>query len=164
MRLRLPSLIPGIRRKMTERIIPERRPSFCLGVADAATHGKLRVRVALVASMTLAAMGVMVASEALAHEPDGKALPVVVDVGAAVCVPCRMMKPVLERASEHYAGRAVIRMIDVRKDREALKTYGVRVLPTQIFFNREGERVAVHEGFLSEAELIRKLDQLVDEE
>ncbi len=96
------------------------------------------------------------------EEKDAQAdLPLVVNVGAAACVPCRLMAPVLERAARRYAGRARVRVVDIRTNREALKTYGVRVLPTQIFFNAAGERVATHEGFLSEAELTRAIDALV---
>lgn len=84
-----------------------------------------------------------------------------VNVGAAACVPCRLMAPVLERAARRYEGRARVLVVDIRTNREALKTYGVRVLPTQIFFNAAGERVATHEGFLSEAELTRTIDELV---
>lgn len=84
-----------------------------------------------------------------------------VNVGAAACVPCRLMAPVLERAARRYEGRARVLVVDIRTNRDALKTYGVRVLPTQIFFNAAGERVATHEGFLSEAELTRAIDELV---
>ena len=90
-----------------------------------------------------------------------EAQPLVVNVGAAACVPCRLMAPVLERAARRYEGRARVLVVDIRTNREALKTYGVRVLPTRIFFNAAGERVATHEGFLSEAELTRAIDELV---
>lgn len=90
-----------------------------------------------------------------------EAQPLVVNVGAAACVPCRLMAPVLERAALRYEGRARVLVVDIRTNRDALKTYGVRVLPTQIFFNAAGERVATHEGFLSEAELTRAIDELV---
>lgn len=133
----------------------------------------IRARRAVCSALAVAALFVVFAgrtsSAAYASEPRTvepvrearAARPLVVNVGAAACVPCRLMAPVLERAARRYEGRARVLVIDIRTNREALKTYGVRVLPTQIFFNAAGERVATHEGFLSEAELTRAIDELV---
>jgi thioredoxin 1 len=59
-----------------------------------------------------------------------------------------------------YAGRATIEFIDVWKDPGAGETYGVRLIPTQIFLDRDGKEVWRHEGFLPKAEIIAKLKEL----
>lgn len=140
---------------------------------DRAARFVIRARRAMCSTLAPAALFVVFAggtssaayaSGTRAAEPvqeTREAQPLVVNVGAAACVPCRLMAPVLERAARRYEGRARVLVVDIRTNREALKTYGVRILPTQIFFNAAGERVATHEGFLSEAELTRAIDELV---
>ncbi|MFW6216336.1 MAG: thioredoxin family protein, partial [Desulfohalobiaceae bacterium] len=63
------------------------------------------------------------------------------DLGADDCKPCKMMAPILEELKKAYAERAAIVFIDVRKNREAAKEYDIQTIPTQIFFNANGEEV-----------------------
>lgn len=94
-------------------------------------------------------------------EPVGGNLPMVVDVGSQYCVPCRMMIPVLESISKRYEGRVVVRVIDIRKEPKAAEELDVHIIPTQIFFNRAGEEVRAHVGYMSEAEMISEIEKLL---
>jgi thioredoxin 1 len=87
-------------------------------------------------------------------------LPKMIDLGADKCIPCKKMAPILAELKSDYAGRAAIEFIDVWKNPEAGEPYGVRVIPTQIFFDRGGKEVWRHEGFLAKAEIIAKLKEL----
>lgn len=87
-------------------------------------------------------------------------LPRMVDLGANACIPCKEMAPILVEVREEYAGRATIEFIDVWKNPEAGKPYAVRIIPTQIFFDRDGQEVWRHEGFLPKAEIVAKLKEL----
>ena len=60
-----------------------------------------------------------------------------IDLGATECIPCKMMAPVIEELKKDYAGRACIIFLDVWKDPAQAKKYGIRAIPTQIFFHRE---------------------------
>lgn len=84
-----------------------------------------------------------------------------VDLGAKACVPCKMMQPVLAAIEARYAGRASIVFIDVWEHRDQPQKFGLRVIPTQIFYDRAGKEVSRHEGFLDEKALADTLDRLL---
>jgi thioredoxin 1 len=84
-----------------------------------------------------------------------KGMPTMVDLGANECIPCKMMVPVMEKVEKKYQGKAAIVFIDVWKDKEPAKRFGIRAIPTQIFFDKQGKEVYRHEGFMSEAEIDR---------
>jgi thioredoxin 1 len=87
-------------------------------------------------------------------------LPRLVDLGKGTCIPCKMMAPILEELKGEYEGRAVVEVIDLRENGRAAADYQVRVIPTQIFFDANGEEVWRHEGFLPKDQIIAKLSEL----
>jgi thioredoxin 1 len=87
----------------------------------------------------------------------GEGLPHLIDVGRDTCVPCKMMKPILEELEEEYRGRVRVEMIDLRRDQEAAERYGVRLIPTQILFDSGGKEVWRHEGFISKEDIVAEL-------
>lgn len=89
-----------------------------------------------------------------------KKLPRLVDLGAAKCIPCKMMAPILESLKTEYAGRMDVEFIDVWKTPEAGKAYGVRIIPTQIFFGADGKELFRHEGFFGREEILAKWKEL----
>ena len=86
--------------------------------------------------------------------------PTIVDFGASTCVPCKMMKPIVEELQDEYRGRANILLIEIYDYRKLAAQYGVRAIPTQIFFDAEGKETWRHEGFLSKEEIVKQLDEL----
>lgn len=88
------------------------------------------------------------------------ALPRLVDLGASKCVPCKMMKPILDKLTTDYAGSMEVVFIDVWEDREAGKRHGIRMIPTQIFYDATGKELARHEGFMSEKDILAKWKEL----
>ncbi len=84
-----------------------------------------------------------------------KGMPTMVDLGANECIPCKMMLPVMEKVEKKYKGKAAIVFIDVWKDKEQAKRFGIRAIPTQIFFDKAGKEVHRHEGFMGEADIDR---------
>lgn len=86
-----------------------------------------------------------------------------VDLGAESCIPCKMMAPILDKLEREYRGRADIVFIDVRKSATEVPRFGIRAIPTQIFYNKSGMEVARHEGFLDENSIRETLDKLLAE-
>lgn len=86
-----------------------------------------------------------------------------IDLGAKSCIPCKMMAPILEKLEAEYRGKADVVFIDVREDVSQGQKYGIRAIPTQIFYNKKGEEVARHEGFLDEKSIRETLDKLLAE-
>lgn len=86
-----------------------------------------------------------------------------IDLGAKSCVPCKMMAPILEKLEAEYRGKADVVFIDVWQNPDKGKKYGIRAIPTQIFYNKKGEEVGRHQGFLDEKSIRAALDQLLAE-
>lgn len=110
----------------------------------------------------------LILSSAAGAYADTPAYPVpgtvtMLDLGAKSCIPCKMMAPILEKLEKEYKGRADVVFIDVRQNPDAGKKYGIRAIPTQIFYNKKGEEVSRHEGFLDEQNIRSALDRLLAE-
>ncbi len=87
-------------------------------------------------------------------------LPRVVDVGADKCIPCKMMAPILVELRQEYEGRVIVEFVDVWKDPKAGDPYKIRMIPTQVFYDAEGNEVWRHEGFLPKEDFIAKFAEL----
>lgn len=90
------------------------------------------------------------------NTPGDKARPRLVDLGADKCVPCKMMAPILEELSKEYADTFDVEFIDVWKNPKAGQEYGIRIIPTQIFYDAAGNELFRHEGFLGKEEILAK--------
>ena len=86
-----------------------------------------------------------------------KGMVTMVDLGANRCIPCKMMAPILERLQKQYAGRAAIVFLDVWEDPAPGSHFGIRAIPTQIFFNKKGEEMYRHIRFMSEEAIVKQL-------
>ena len=96
---------------------------------------------------------------------DFNALPVkgmvtMIDLGAKKCVPCKMMAPIMEKLEKTYDGKAAIVFIDVWEHREQAGRFGIRAIPTQIFYDADGKEKSRHVGFMSEEDIVKTLGQL----
>lgn len=118
-------------------------------------------RVALAMTWSVALLFFVVAASP-AFSAEQKTIPVkgmvtMVDLGAASCVPCKMMAPILDKLEKRYSGKAAIIFIDLRYEREAARHFGIRAIPTQIFFDKTGQEVYRHVGFMSEKDIVAQL-------
>jgi len=93
-------------------------------------------------------------------QPQGKALPRLVDLGAGKCIPCKMMKPILDDLKMNYAGTFKTEFIDVWEDADAAKPYNINLIPTQIFYGVDGKELFRHEGFFSKEDILGKWKEL----
>ncbi len=87
-------------------------------------------------------------------------LPRLVDLGADKCIPCKMMAPILAELAKEYAGQLDVVFIDVWKDHDAGKSYGIQLIPTQIFYDAAGRELFRHEGFFSKKDILAKWAKL----
>ncbi|HDP33737.1 MAG TPA: thioredoxin, partial [Candidatus Hydrogenedentes bacterium] len=82
------------------------------------------------------------------------------DLGADKCIPCKKMAPILDALKEEFKGQFDVEFIDVWKNPESSKKYGVRLIPTQIFFDADGTELFRHEGFYSREDILGKWEEL----
>ena len=84
-----------------------------------------------------------------------KGKPMLLDLGSATCIPCREMVPILDEVKKMYDGKAVVKVMDVYDNPEVANKYGIRVVPTQIFLDKDGKEVSRHEGFFSKEDIVK---------
>ena len=99
------------------------------------------------------------------HSSDFSNLPVKgmvtrIDLGAEKCIPCKMMAPIMKKMEKVYRDKAAIVFIDVWENREQAVRFGIRSIPTQIFFDSEGKEVHRHVGFMSEKGIVAQLKKM----
>lgn len=83
-------------------------------------------------------------------------LPKLLDLGAGKCIPCKMMKPILDELQRDYADRFITEFIDVWENPAAAKPFGIEVIPTQIFYDADGKELFRHVGFFGKEDILGK--------
>ena len=86
--------------------------------------------------------------------------PVLVDFTATWCGPCRALKPTVEALATEYAGRVKVTQLDVDDSPETAQQYGIRSVPTLLFF-KEGKVVGQLVGGVPRARLEGALRQVL---
>ncbi len=124
-------------------------------------------------TLLLLASMVVFASCSKAADPDstGEVVPgipvknsvTMVDLGAKTCVPCKLMAPILEELKEEYQGRAEIIFIDVwdKVNKGKAKAFKIMAIPTQIFYDKQGNEVYRHLGFMDKKAIVAQLEELL---
>ena len=80
----------------------------------------------------------------------------IVDFWAEWCGPCRMIGPIVEELSKEYADTAVIGKLNVDNNPEVSTEFGVRSIPTILFF-KGGKLVDKQVGVVQKSVLEGKL-------
>ena len=73
-----------------------------------------------------------------------------VELGSVNCIPCKLMVPVMEAVEHKYGNQLKVIFHDVIKQPEYGRQYGIRLIPTQVFLDRNGTELFRHEGFFAE--------------
>ncbi len=107
-------------------------------------------------SETAPAQPTVVATSEEQAAAKSETLPRLVDLGAGKCIPCKMMAPILEELKKEYAGTFSVEFIDVWENPKAGEEYGVRMIPTQIFYDGSGKELFRHEGFFGKEDILAK--------
>ena len=82
------------------------------------------------------------------------------ELGSLICIPCKQMEKVLESVREKYGDQIEVIFHDVKKNKEIIKKYKVKMIPTQVFLDENGKEIHRHVGFYPE----EKIDEFLQKQ
>jgi thioredoxin 1 len=84
-----------------------------------------------------------------------------IELGSVNCIPCKMMQPVMKEIEEEYADTVKVVFYDVwtKDGKKYGKQYKVKVIPTQVFLDENGEEFFRHQGFFSKEEIVELINE-----
>ncbi|TWP22524.1 thioredoxin [Apibacter muscae] len=86
--------------------------------------------------------------------------PVLVDFWAEWCGPCRSLSPVIDELSEEFKGKLKVVKIDIDANQNTPVEYGIRNIPTLLFF-KNGQLVEKVVGAQPKEALVEKIQNII---
>lgn len=86
--------------------------------------------------------------------------PMVVDFWAEWCGPCRMVAPIIDELATEYEGKVTIGKMDVDSNDEVVGRFGIRNIPTVLFF-KDGNMVDKVVGAVPKDTFVKKIEALL---
>ncbi|MFO7660602.1 MAG: thioredoxin family protein [Candidatus Cloacimonadaceae bacterium] len=120
---------------------------------------KICFRILLLSMFLLLSIALFAQTKGKTAKAKPKPLVTFIELGADSCIPCKMMRPVMEAVLKEYGDSISVVFYDVYKQREMGMRYNVRVMPTQVFLDKDGKEFFRHEGFYPKEEIIRLVDK-----
>jgi thioredoxin 1 len=82
-----------------------------------------------------------------------------IELGSVNCIPCKKMQPVMKAIEQKYGEKVKVIFYDVWTEEQQpyAQKYGIRLIPTQVFLDKDGKEFFRHEGFFPEDEIHKLL-------
>jgi thioredoxin 1 len=82
-----------------------------------------------------------------------KQVPILLEFGRGWCIPCKYMKPILEDTSKAYTGKAIVMTVDMDANKDLVRDFKIRMMPTQVFLTPDGKEFFRNEGTLEREQI-----------
>jgi thioredoxin 1 len=84
-----------------------------------------------------------------------------IELGSVNCIPCKAMQPIMEEVRVKYSSQVKVVFYDVwtKAGQPFGQFYKIKIIPTQIFLDRNGKEYFRHEGFFPAEELFKILEK-----
>ncbi|KKQ32823.1 MAG: Thioredoxin [candidate division TM6 bacterium GW2011_GWF2_37_49] len=106
-------------------------------------------------------MEIILTSQNFDQEVIKSAKPVVVDVYAPWCGPCKMMGPVFEGLAKELSSKYVFGKLNIDEDREIAVRYNISSIPAFLFI-KNGQVIGKETGYMSKETLEIKIKTYFD--
>jgi len=103
---------------------------------------------------------VIVTDANFAEQVERSPLPVLLDMWAPWCGPCRMIAPVIEQLSGELAGRVKVAKLNTDENPITASRFNVRSIPTLLVL-KDGQEVDRIVGALPKQEILRRLEPII---
>ncbi len=102
----------------------------------------------------------MVTDASFAEQVERSPLPVLLDMWAPWCGPCRMIAPVIEQLAGELAGRVRVAKLNTDENQMTASRFSVRSIPTLLVL-KEGREIDRLVGALPKEEILRRLQAVI---
>ncbi len=86
--------------------------------------------------------------------------PAVVDFYATWCGPCKMVAPIMDEMAQKYNGKVDFYKIDVDKQQELSRVFGIRSIPTLLFIPKNGKPTIIN-GAMGKGDMDARIKELL---
>lgn len=86
--------------------------------------------------------------------------PTMIEFGAAGCIPCDMMQPILNNLIKKFPDTLNVEFVHVREKQILAGRYGIQSIPVQVFFDKTGKEIFRHTGFFAEKAVLDQLQKM----
>ncbi len=94
------------------------------------------------------------------QEVEKSNIPVLIDMWAAWCGPCRILAPVVEELAGKYQGKMKVGKLNVDDHPQVAGRFRIMNIPTLLFF-KGGQEVDRIVGVVPKEELARRIDRVL---
>lgn len=108
--------------------------------------------------LSIPAVPTTVTDASFATEVERSPLPVLVDLWAEWCGPCKMIEPVVDELAAEMAGRLRVAKLNIDENPSTAQRFDIRSIPVLLIFQsgREVDRIV---GVVSKMEIARRLER-----